>query len=171
MAAGIVLALDLGARAAWALGPPGAAPYSGLIDLPFDAGDGAGAAALSDLLQGLWKRERPSVVAVEQRLVAHQKTNAAALQRLYGLHFIACEWAYRMRATLKETPVQKVRGWCLPNMAARDRSKKAVFDWAMERGLAPGATMYDQTDAVALWAYTVGWPQHGLDLPEAEANG
>lgn len=163
-----ILALDLAASCGYALGKRGQPPYTGCLQLPFDASEGAGFAGLVALVGRLAKRERPNIIAVEQRLVSmggkRGGTNDQALKRLYGLHAVAAVCADRLGASLREESVHSVRAWCLPNIPKAERGKPEIWDWCKASDLAASATLYDETDAAALWAYVAGWPTPGLDV-------
>ena len=160
----IVLGLDLGATSAWCLGRRGERPDSGTMALPFDIDEPAGFSALYRNLAEITEGRRPRIVAVEQRQTSQVRrkgrqptTNDKALKRLYGLHAIACMFAANCGARLQESHVASIRKACVPTVPIGDRGKPAIHAWAVRQGFCDASVIEDQTDAIAIWAHTVGW--------------
>lgn len=155
----IVLGLDLGATSAWCLGGRGQRPDSGVINLPFDINEPAGFSTLYRALAEITEGRRPRIIAVEKRLVPRRGLPASDLtfKRLYGLHAIACMFAANCSARLQETNVSTIRKACLPTLHIKQRGKPEIHAWAVRQGFCDASVIEDQTDAIAIWAHTVGW--------------
>lgn len=110
----------------------------------------------------LIQRQRPDVIAVEEKVKG--RNGMQSLSVMLGFHGIAAGQAGLIGAKLQVVPVASIRGWCLPQHAAKHRTKEEVHGWAVDAGLIDRRADWHASDAVALWAYVAGWPQPGLDV-------
>lgn len=159
---GGIMALDLGTRAGFAVGPPGAVPRSGAVQLKKpDQSRAIAYASLIGFLCEEFERERPSLVAKEAPIplqAFRSLGNAEATVRItFGLHAIAEGVCQRYGIRCVEEHNQTIRKHFLgrSKLGTREATKRAVLSRCWLLGLLPrDCRDDDRADACAThdWA-------------------
>lgn len=161
MNAGVIMALDLGQRTGFAIGPAGEPPEAGVVALKREREPRAVAMGnLIGWLQKRWAEQRPELIFIEAplNLQAFRKLgNAEATVRMtFGLAAIVEGMTTRMGIRLDERHVSTIRKHFLStsNLGDRKSTKAAVVARCHLLGFLPRSCTDDNmADAIAAFDF------------------
>ena len=168
MAVRTVLDLDLARRTGWAVGPVGARPRAGAVQLE-GASHGAVYMALIGWLDDFLAVHGFGEVVCEAPLVSGDFSSQNAAEMALGLAAHVASWCFDNGVSYARVHVQTARKDVLGRGTfAKGMSKAAVLAWAREQGFTPATD--DAADALVVWAHATGWHRQPALLSGAKVT-